>query len=102
MPGGPDLSLDPPADRSRRCFGLRDLGVGDPRPELIVPDRARVADRRPGRLGDGGDGRGDLRVHVHRDGEPGAGPADRAAERLLRVAGPSVLAARAARIADRR
>jgi hypothetical protein len=30
--------------------------------ELVIPDRTRVADCRPGRRRDGGDGRGDLRV----------------------------------------
>src|ERR1017187_8737140 len=37
---------------------------------------ARVADRHAGVGRDGGDGRGDLDVHGHRDREPGAGTAD--------------------------
>jgi hypothetical protein len=56
----------------RRVVRLGDLGVGDPAPELVIPDRARVADRRPGSLADSGDGRGDLDIHVHRDRESGA------------------------------
>ena len=51
-------------------------GLLGPRPRQRQPRRAR-----PRRLADGGDGRGDLRVHLRRDREPGADPADRAVER---------------------
>src|SRR6516225_1195538 len=64
--------------RERRvlCFG--DLGVGDPGLQLVVPDRARVPDRRPGILADRGNRGADARVHGHGDGEPRTGAADRA------------------------
>jgi hypothetical protein len=79
QPGGDQLALL----RVGECgvSGLGDLGVGDPAAELVIPDRARVPDPGPGVVRDGGDGRGDLGVHVHGDREPGAGPADGAAER---------------------
>src|SRR4051812_6472561 len=41
------------SERRVRDFG--DLGVRDPGAQLVVPDRARVADRGPGVLADGGD-----------------------------------------------
>src|ERR1700730_4690346 len=35
---------------------IGDLGVGHLAAQSVVPDRPRVADRRPGTAGDGGDG----------------------------------------------
>jgi hypothetical protein len=67
--------------RERRVFGLGDLGVGDPGIQLVVPDRARVADRRPGVFGDGGDRGADAAVHRDGDREPCAAAADRADHR---------------------
>ena len=72
QPGGDRLALL----RGERGVGhLGDLGVGDPAAQLVIPDRAGVADRRPGVLGDGGDRRPDLGVHPHGDREerPGRG-----------------------------
>src|SRR6516225_1258803 len=64
--------------RERRVLRLGDLGVGDPGLQLVVPDRARVPDRRPCVLADGGDRGTDARVRGHGDREPGAAAADRA------------------------
>ena len=75
QPGGDRLAFLR-GERRVRHFG--DLGVGDPAAELVIPDRARVPDRGPGVLADGGD-RGADRVHGDGDREPGAGAADRAA-----------------------
>jgi hypothetical protein len=44
----------------RGVFRFGDLGVRDPAAGLVIPDRARVPDRYPGLLWDGGDRRGDL------------------------------------------
>jgi hypothetical protein len=66
QPGGDRLAR---AGGERGVFHLRDLGVGDPAPELVIPDGARVADRRPGLFCDGGDRRSDLGVHAHGDRE---------------------------------
>jgi hypothetical protein len=41
--------------RERRVLRLGDLRVGDPGAQLVVPDRARVPDRRPALFRDGGD-----------------------------------------------
>ena len=71
QPGGDGLAFL----RGERGLGhLGDLGVGHPAAELVIPDRTRVPDRRPGFFRDSGD----LGVHVHHDREPGAAPADRA------------------------
>ena len=75
QPGGDRLAF---LRGERGVFHLGDLGVRDPAAELVIPDRTRVADCRPGRRRDG---RGDLGVRVHRDREPGAGPAGGTAER---------------------
>ena len=40
----------------RGVFRFGDFGVRGPAAELIVPDHARVADRCPGIVADGGDG----------------------------------------------
>ncbi len=40
-------------------------------------------DRRPGFFADGGDGRGDLGVHVHRDREPGTAPGNTLFDRWI-------------------
>jgi len=64
QPGGDRLAF---LRGERGVPGLGDLGVGDPAPELVIPDGPRVADGRPGVLADGRDRRGDVRVHLHRD-----------------------------------
>ena len=48
QPGGDGLAL---LRGERRIGDLGDLGVGDPGPQLVIPDRPRVADGRPGILG---------------------------------------------------
>ena len=48
-PGGELLAFLP--RRERRVPGFGDFGVGDPLPELVVPDGLRVLDGRPGVLG---------------------------------------------------
>jgi len=42
QPGGDLLAL---ARGERGVLGLRDLGIGDPAAELVIPDGAGVADR---------------------------------------------------------
>src|SRR5260370_1297616 len=54
------------------------LFIGD---ESALPAAFAIPGALPLRLADGGDGRGDLRVDLCHDREPGAAPADRAAER---------------------
>jgi hypothetical protein len=68
QPGGDGLALLAGEGGVGR-FG--DLGVGDPAAGLLVEDRPRVGDRRPGVLVDGGDGGFDLGVEFGGDREPG-------------------------------
>ena len=53
---------------------LGDLGSGDPRVGGLVEDRVGVGDRRPGVLGNAGDGFGDLRVQPDSDRHLRPGP----------------------------
>ena len=64
QPGGDGLAF---LLGERGIGHLGDLGVGHPAAGLVIPDRTRVPDRRPGFFRDSGD----LGVYVHRDREPG-------------------------------
>jgi hypothetical protein len=75
QPGGDGLAF---LRRERRVFHLGDLGVGDPGLQLVIPDSARIPDRCPGVLADGGDRGADAAVHGDGDREPGILGADRA------------------------
>jgi hypothetical protein len=66
QPGGDGLAL---LGGERGIGDLGDLGVGDPAPQLVIPDRPRVLDRRPGVLADRSDRGLDRRVQLRRDRE---------------------------------